>query len=446
MASLFSSVKQIEVLCKILRRVAGQLDLRLSVRLWDGTTIPLGDHVDTPYFISISGPGVIGSILRRPTAENLVRLYAIGHIDFHGGDLIEIGEILSIKSGSRKRLKRLPKRLLLQSALPFLLAKTDPGHLQHKYKKDAVGRVESKRNNRDYIQFHYDVGNDFYKLFLDPEMQYSCGYFTNWKNTLEQAQIDKLEMICRKLRLQSGEKLLDIGCGWGGLICYAARHYGVHAHGITLSQQQHDYTKEKIQRLGLSNQVSVEICDYQAHQGCYDKIASIGMFEHIGLANFKRYFSKINALLRDRGVVLNHGIARRAKSSRKKTRKIRPERRLILKYIFPGTELAPISYTVESMELCGFEIHDVEAWREHYALTCRHWCQRLSAHKEQAIQLVGHERYRLWVAYLAGVSFGFANGSLRINQVVASKHASRGPSGLPPTRGDLYRVFHPYKN
>ena len=426
-------------MCEVLEKVADALDLNLTVQLWNGTKVPLGKNVASPYRITVSSPGVVGSILRRPTAENLTRLYATGHIDFHGGDLIEIGEVLRSKEGSRKRLKTLTKGFLLRNAFPFLFTKTTEIDLRHGFKSDEVGRDESRRSNRDYIQFHYDVGNDFYTLFLDPEMQYSCGYFTDWGNTIEQAQIDKLEMICRKLRLKSGEKLLDIGCGWGGLICYAAKNYGVTAHGITLSQQQHDYTMEKIQRLGLEGLVTVELCDYKTHEGCYDKIASIGMFEHIGLANFRGYFKKIRSLLRDRGVLLNHGIARRAKSSRRRARKIRPERRLILKYIFPGTELAPIGHTVETMEICGFEVHDVEAWREHYAQTCKLWCQRLSAKKEDAINLVGHERYRLWVAYLAGVSFGFANGSLRIYQVVATKHRAKGPSGMPPTRRDLYR-------
>jgi cyclopropane-fatty-acyl-phospholipid synthase len=397
--------------------------------------VPLGKDVDTPYFISIAGPGVLGAILRRPSAERLLRLYATGQIDFHGGNLIEFFDVLNQKRGSRKRIQ---KGALLRNALPFLFSTTDAIGLKREYIKDSIGRQEPRRDNRDYIQFHYDVGNEFYALFLDSEMQYSCGYFTDWENSLEQAQVDKLEMICRKLRLQSGEKFLDIGCGWGGLICYAANHYGVRAHGITLSQQQYDYTKEKIQRLGLTDRVSVEICDYKMHQGCYDKIASIGMFEHIGIANFKSYFNKISSLLRDRGIILNHGLARRAKSSLRKARKIRPERRLLLKYIFPGSELASVGHTTDTMELCGFEVQDVECWREHYARTTRSWCERLSRNMDEAIKLVGYERYRLWIAYLAGASYGLSNGSIRIYQVLGTKHASKGPSGLPPTRGDLY--------
>jgi cyclopropane-fatty-acyl-phospholipid synthase len=241
------------------------------------------------------------------------------------------------------------------------------------------------------------------------------------------------------LRLQPGEKLLDIGCGWGGLICYAAAHYKVKAHGVTLSQQQFDFTREKIKTLGLEELVSVELRDYATLDGSYDKIASIGMFEHIGIANMPKYFSKINSLLRDRGILLNHGISRHAKQSRRAVRRIRLERRLLLKYIFPGSELDNVGHTIDLLEIHGFEVHDVEAWREHYSLTTTQWYRRLMANREEAIRLVGSEKFRLWGLYLAGVSLGFADGSMHITQIVATKHAAKGPSGLPLTREDLYR-------
>lgn len=232
--------------------------------------------------------------------------------------------------------------------------------------------------------------------------------------------------------------MLDIGCGWGGLICHAAQKYGAKAHGITLSQAQYDYTNEKIKQLGLEDQVSVEICDYADHEGSYDKICSLGMSEHIGVKNYPRYFNKINSLLRDRGVMLNHAIARSAKKSKRAVKRIRPERRFLLKYIFPGSELTPVGKTTDFMEMSGFEVHDVESWREHYALTLKYWCKNLSANKEKAIELVGPERYRLWVAYLVGGSVGFRAGSIKLFQVVATKRASKGLSGMPPTREHLY--------
>ena len=190
--------------------------------------------------------------------------------------------------------------------------------------------------------------------------------------------------------------------------------------------------------MGLADRITLELRDYREIEGEYDKIASIGMYEHIGIANYSVYFKKLNALLRDRGMILNHGITRRAKQSKQKFARITPGRRFILKYIFPGSELDHIGHTLSKMEACGFEVHDVEAWREHYAQTTRLWCRRLESNKEEAIALVGKERYRMWIAYLAGVSYAFQDGSLRIFQTVAIKHSRKGPSTMPPTREHLY--------
>ncbi len=440
----FSAKSQLASITEVLQTVAGPLDMNVSVRLWDGTVVPLGENADGKLTIGLSGPGVIGSLMRKPSLETLVRLYATGHIDFEGGDLIEFSEAFRTERSNRQELKKISKSMLVKKTLPFMFAKTNMAAVNHGFDTeksgDMIGRSEKERNNTDYIQFHYDVGNDFYKLFLDEEMQYTCGYFTNWNNSLAQAQQDKLDMICRKLRLEPGERILDIVCGWGGLSCHAAKNYGVKAHGVTLSQEQHDFAKAKIERLGLTDQVSVEICDYADHQGTYDKISSIGMSEHIGIANYPRYFNKINSMLRDRGVMLNHAIARRAKPTKRAAAKIRPERKFILKYIFPGSELTPVGMTTDFMENSGFEVHDVESWREHYAHTTRFWCQNLYANREKAIELVGPERYNLWAAYLAGASGGFTAGSIKLYQVVATKRAGKGASGMPPTREHLYRA------
>jgi cyclopropane-fatty-acyl-phospholipid synthase len=421
---------------RIFEHVGGLIDARFSVRLWDGQTIPLGRNVDTGFHVAINGPGVIGALLRRPTYENLLAHYVRGRIDLHG-DLIDFAAVAREK-GPRHRLKQLGRLFMLKQLLPLLLARRDEATLAHGYADDAVGRAESRRDNRAFIRFHYDLSNEFYALFLDEAMQYSCGYFTAPSNSLDQAQRDKLEMICRKLRLAPDERFLDVGCGWGGLVCYAAQHYGVRAHGVTLSQEQFEFARAKIQRLGLADRVTVELRDYATLGGEYDKIASVGMFEHIGIANMPKYFGKLNSLLRDRGLLLNHGISRRAKPSRRAARRIRPERRMLLKYVFPGSELDNVGHTIDTMEICGFEVRDVEAWREHYALTTRHWYRRLMARRDEAIRLVGVEKFRMWALYLAGVSVGFDSGSMHICQVLASKRGSKGPSGVPLTRADLY--------
>ena len=419
--------------------LATRLDTGISVGLWDGSRIPLGKDPNPALCLQIDSPAVLGAIARRPTPENLAREYAQGGLSLQGGDLIEFGTALRDRS-SKRDLHRLSKARLLRLALPFLGFPSHRSEVAHRYASEATGRSQSRRDNKAFIQFHYDVSNEFYQLFLDPEMQYSCAYYTDWDNPLEQAQTDKLEIICRKLRLQPGERLLDIGCGWGGLICYAARHYQVKAHGVTLSERQYQWVREKIERLGLQDRVSVELKDYRDLTGRYDKIASIGMFEHIGIANFPAYFKKVKSLLREQGLLLNHSITNRAKKPRRfRSRRIAGEKRLLLKYIFPGSELADIGTMLQSMERVGLEVRDVEAWREHYARTTELWCKRLSANRERAIALVGLERYNMWVLYLAAVSFGFKEGKMHICQALAVKRDDRGRTGLPPTRADLYR-------
>lgn len=435
MAKYGSHDPRLEAARRIAQEVGRHLDVDVSVRLWDGSRVALGQSVTSDLTLAFDSPGALSSLARWPSLDRLIRHYAHGDIDIEGGTFLDLGEKLG-SAETRRQMRKLNKLTLLNMARPLLFGKGARPGASRGY-DGREGAAEDRRTATSQIQFHYDVGNEFYGLFLDEEMTYTCAYFTDWSNTLEQAQVDKLDMICRKLRLKPGERLLDIGSGWGGLVCFAAENYGIRATGVTLSQEQLDYATAKIERLGLQNKVEVRLQNYLDLDEKFDKISSIGMYEHVGVRNYPEYFSKIRSLLTEDGLFLNHGITRRGK--RRRTRfSSRPEQRALLKYIFPGGELDDIGNTIQQMEIAGFEVHDVEGWREHYALTTRMWCERLAARKEEAIAIVGPETYRIWIAYLAGCSLAFARGSARIFQTVASKSA-KGASPLPPTRADLYQ-------
>lgn len=412
----------------------------LSLRLWNGEVLPLGPEADGRVAIAVTTPLAVTRLLRRPRLGTVIELIAEGALDLEGGTLLDIADRRG-NARTKGLWKRLPKRRLLAAALPFLLLRAG-ARASHAYGGAAAARAGRGRDDGALVRFHYDLSNTFYALFLDPLMQYSCGYFPTWEASLEEAQAAKLEMICRKLRLAPGQTLLDIGCGWGGLACHAALHHGVAAHGVTLSERQLEGARARIAAMGLEGRVTVELKDWRAllpgHAEGFDRISSIGMFEHVGLANAPAYFAGVRALLRPRGLYLHHAITRPAKKDERTFRRKNPEYQAIVDYVFPGGELDHVGNTVASLERSGFEVHDVEAWREHYARTTRLWTERLAARREEAVAEVGEARVRLWLLYLAGVSLAFTRGTALIFQTVATKRA-RGPSGLPPTRADLYR-------
>jgi cyclopropane-fatty-acyl-phospholipid synthase len=411
--------------------------LDLGFRLWDGSTVPpdLGPKELT---IAVADEGAVAALFRRPRVDTIAQLWAASRVDILNGTFFDVFSKRP-KVRSKALWKSLDKKLLFGTATKFLFVpRGGPWPLEEvgEQRQSDGSAVENKKN----IAYHYDVSNDFYALWLDKEMVYTCSYFTDWNNSLEQSQLDKLEMICRKLRLKPGETLLDIGCGWGALSCYAAQHYGVKAYGVTLSEQQVAYGQAKIARLGLGDRVKIELKDYSLVEGTFDKVASIGILEHVGIDNFPTYFSTVNRVLKPGGLLLHHAITRPGKSHAARTRRQRPEFKALLRYIFPGGELDYIGRTVTNLERYGFEIHDVEGWREHYQRTCRHWHDRLVANWDAAVKEVGPVKARIWLVYLAACSMTFERNNCGLYQTLASKRVrGGGPSGLPPTRADLYR-------
>ncbi len=294
-----------------------------------------------------------------------------------------------------------------------------------------------RRPNRANIAHHYDVSNAFYRLWLDSRMVYSCAYYRHDDDTLDEAQAAKLDHVCRKLRLAPGERFLDIGCGWGALLFHAAAHYGVAAHGITLSRRQFDYVQQEIARRGLADRVRVDLLDYAdlPADACYDKIASIGMFEHVGLARLGRYFGTIRRALAPGGLVLNHGITHNFVGRHSLGSGVGD---FVEDYVFPGGELTHVSKVIEALGAQGLEILDAEALRPHYVRTLWSWADRLEAQADAARAEVGEERFRVWRIYLAGAAHAFDRGWLSLFQVLAGKSQADGRLSHPLTREYMY--------
>lgn len=412
---------------RMIRTVVQVLEPQFAVRLWSGERI----GPDGGPELVINDPQAIRRIALRPKLDSVIEMWVSGQVDVQNGNLFDL-VALGTKTKLKHRLKDLPKLQLLADMPAVLFGKPS-----------ADSRLSGDNpfdpgSSKEAISHHYDISNEFYALFLDKGMVYTCGYFTDWSNGIDQAQTDKLDHICRKLRLKPGETLLDIGCGWGSMLIHAAKHYGVTGHGVSLSEAQTELARERIRAEGLEDRITIEIKSYEALDGAFDKISSIGMFEHVGSANYETYFSTVSRLLKPGGLYMHHAISRRAKRGKKAFRRKSAEHLALVKYIFPGGELDHLGMSIENLEGHGFEVHDVENLREHYGRTCRLWAERLEARFDEAIEEVGAPKARLWLLYLTGCALAFERGTVQINQTLASKRV-RGPSGLPPTRADIYQ-------
>ncbi|MBZ5705557.1 MAG: cyclopropane-fatty-acyl-phospholipid synthase family protein [Acidobacteriia bacterium] len=375
----------------------------------------------------INHPGGLRPALVAPSQLTLAEAYVYGDFDIEGDitGVFPLADYLLYKQWSAKEKLRL-------SGMLWGLPSQSPSRALRPASR-LRGSLHSRERDRQAVTYHYDVSNDFYALWLGQDMVYSCGYFARPDCDLDSAQRDKLDYICRKLRLQPGERLLDIGCGWGGLILHAAREYGVHALGVTLSQRQLELATERIQEAGLSDRCQVRLLDYRDldEPGAYDKLVSVGMVEHVGESRLPEYFSRAFRLLRPGGVFLNHGIGRAGNLPK-------PDQPTFTDvYVFPDSDLAPLGAMLHAAESTGFEVRDVENLREHYALTLSHWLRRLEDHAEEARRLAGEIKYRIWRLYLAGSAHYFQTGRLDVYQTLLVK-SNNGRSGLPLTRADWY--------
>ena len=430
-----------ELAAELLGKVFAELPGPIAVRLWSGPAFKVGAEASgassaraEPRFILVfRNPQAVCTLVLGRDPLRLVEAYFRGDVDIEGDLFAALclkDHLESMKVPLRDRLKSVLMALKLGSLnrqAAEAARNSVPSH-------GREVRSHSKDENRDAIQFHYDVSNEFYRLWLDRAMVYSCGYFERPDVSIDDAQQAKLEYICRKLRLRPGERFLDIGCGWGALVIYAAQHYDVHAHGITLSEKQLNVARRRIADAGLEDRVTVELRDYRDLPGheAYDKVASVGMFEHVGLKNLPLYFSTVHRVLKPTGLFLNHGITHESAGWEDN-----PSTRFINRYVFPDGELDSISSIQGHMERTRFEIADVEALRSHYALTLRAWVRRLERRYGRALEYVSDATYRVWRLYMAASALEFESGHLGIYQVLASK---RGPyhARLPLTRRHLY--------
>jgi cyclopropane-fatty-acyl-phospholipid synthase len=399
-----------------------------AVRLWDGTLWGPEPGQPARFTLVLEHPGALRSMFWPPGEISLSEAYIYDDFDIEG----EIEAVFPLADHLLSRRRNLAESLR-QARRVLALPAGRRGRRTGRKAARLRGRRHSKTRDRSAVTYHYDLPGEFYALWLDERMVYSCAYFATPEEDLDAAQERKLDLICRKLRLRRDERLLDIGCGWGGLVVHAARRYGVNALGITLSEPQAELANERIRRAGLEDRCRVEVRDYREIEdwGAYDKLVSVGMFEHVGEARLPDYFSRAYRLLRPGGAFMNHGISRNPNVP------VRRGPTFISRHVFPDGELVPIGITLRAAEGSGFEVRDVESLREHYALTLGQWVRRLEDNADEARRIVDETTYRVWRLYMAGSVHGFRTGRINVYQALLIR-PDRGESGLPLTRADWY--------
>ncbi|TDC73290.1 SAM-dependent methyltransferase [Streptomyces hainanensis] len=398
----------------------------VRIRGWDGS---VAGPPDAPVVV-VRHPRALRRLLFRPGELGLARAWVAGELDVEG-ELYPALDVISGLVWNRPDGAATGGRDLLAAGRE-LLALAGPVPVPPPPPREEVrrrsGPLHSLRRDRQAISHHYDVGNDFYALVLGPSMVYSCAVFGSPKDSLETAQAAKLDLICRKLDLREGQRLLDVGCGWGALARHAAREYGARVVGITLSREQAEFAREQVAKEGLEDRVEIRVQDYrETDDGPFDAISSVGMAEHVGAARYREYASQLFGLLAEGGRLLNHQIARRPRKDETGYH-VDP---FIDAYVFPDGELAPVGRTVTLLERAGFEVRDLESLREHYALTLRNWVRNLEARWDEAVRLTSPGRARVWRLYMAASALSFERAHIGVNQILAVRPPASGASGLP---------------
>jgi cyclopropane-fatty-acyl-phospholipid synthase len=414
----------------LLHDLFGEAERDFAVRLWDGRTFPPSPGASARFTLVLRHPGSLRALLWPPTQLNMAEAFVYDDVDVEGDihGVFPLGDELLVERrwGVVERL-RLARRLLRLPSERRPRRGRGPARLH--------GRRFSLRRDRQAVTYHYDTSNDFFSTYLDERMVYTCAYFGSPDDDLDAAQERKLDYLCRKLRLREGERLLDIGCGWGGLLVHAAERYGVRGLGITLSEPQAELANERIRAAGVDDLCRVEVRDYRALEAPeeFDKVVSVCMFEAVGEELLPDFFARARAVLKPGGVFVNQGVGRNYHFDR--TARRGPS--FIDRYVFPDGGLVPISTALRAAEQADFEVRDVESLREHYVLTLHSWVDRLEERRGDAIRATDEQTYRVWRLYMSGCAYAMAKGHLNVYHALFAK-PDRGASGLPLTRDDLY--------
>ena len=416
--------------------VGGPVPVRL--RAWDGSVAGDRGAAGTLVF---TDPRALRRLLWAPNQLGLARAYVAGELDVEGDvfAVLDLPDVIARVARHQPVGLSARERLAAARAALSLGALGPPPAAPAEESRRRAGRLHSPRRDAVAVSHHYDVGNDFYRLVLGPSMVYSCAYWAQPPGPgygLDQAQHDKCALVCAKLGLTPGARLLDVGCGWGTLAMHAAREHGAQVVGVTLSAEQARLAAQRVEQAGLADSVQIRVQDYRhVDDGPYDAIASVGMSEHVGSTHLPDYSAHLMGLLRPGGRLLNHAIASvRALPGPSGLRPARRQPTFIDRYIFPDGQIVPLSTTLDAFEQAGLEVRDVEALREHYGLTLRAWVTNLREAWDHAHQLVSPARARAWLLYLAACALAFEHGNLTVHQVLAVRQRGHGTSDFPLTR------------